>query len=329
MPRFAYGRRVAWYVVSGILFIFTGLLLYFHVSLPSVGGIILIVAGATVILLGLLHYHPTPDALGVFIISLLVFGLFTSSPYSFASGNRTFSFTRTRYVSIKSLSLSVSESFGSVDVSFVNDPNLLLNLTYSQPCGVFPFFIGSSTVTNTSNPNTGMLAVSGSSTGSSIGIVVSTSVVKVTSLNISTSTGSVSIDASNNPNLTALSVETSTGSISITVRTTTLTSLRASSSTGSVEINAHYLGLSFNSTLDARSSTGSVSLDLTLNPGVGCFLSASSRIGIVSPSLSAAFQTLKETNNLLQARSSNYSSVSHSVTATLTSSTGSVDVTAQ
>ncbi len=195
MPRSAYLRRVAWYVVSGILFILTGLLLYFHVSLPSVGGILLIVAGAAVIFLGFLRYHPTPDALGVFIISLLVFGLFTSGPHSYASGNQTFSFTRTRYGSVISLSLTSSESFGSIDVSFVNDPNLLLNLTYSQPLGVFPFFIGSSTVSNPSNPNTGMLAASGYYTGSSIAIVISTSVVKIADLNITTSTDSVDVTA--------------------------------------------------------------------------------------------------------------------------------------
>ncbi len=332
--RTTYARRAAWYVVSGILFILTGILTYLQVSIYSLGSLLLIGAGIVVILLGFFRYHPTSDALVVFIISLLVFSLFSSGSFTFTAQSRTFSFTRAqpRYQMISKLALSVSESVGSIDVAFVDDANLIVNLTYGRRSGsaFFPPFFGSFEAPSVTNVTSGTsLMVSGSAGISSLTVLIGN--VDVSSLNAKPQTGSLSIRIPDNAKVTSLDVETSTGSISITFATRTLTSLRAVASTGSVNIDAQYRDLPRNATLFASASTGSVDLILNTNSNIGVDLSAtaSTTFGSINmATLSGYASPTLQNKNALHVRTLNYSSATRYLQATLSASIGSVDITA-
>lgn len=317
-------RRAVWYTISGSVFILTGIFAFFQVSIGSVGSLLLVFAGALVIILGTLRYHPTPDASVIFIISLLVFGLFSSGAFSFNMQSRNYSFTRTQYPSVSKLRLSLSESFGSVDVFFVDDPNTLVNLTYTTGSLFFGAFDHPS-VTNSSS--SGNLIVSGIGGASSLTVAIGS--VEVTSLNASANTGSLSIRIADANKVTSLDVRASTGSISIELTTHTLTSLRAEVSSGSVNVDAQYRSLPRNATLSATSNTGSVSLNLVTFSLIGADLAAKTNFGRVNAdSLSGYASPIIKTNNQLHVQTPNYSSALHSLQATLSSSTGSVDVTA-
>ncbi len=317
-------RRAVWYTISGLLFILTGIFAFFQVSIGAAGSLLLVFAGVLVILLRALRYHPTPDALAIFIISLLVFGLFSSGAFTFNMQSRTYNFTRTQYPSVSKLGLSLSESFGSIDVSFVNDPNTLVNLTYATG----PLFFGSFDLPLVTHSSAGgNIMVSGTGGVSSLTVVIGS--VEVTSLNASANTASISIRVLDTSKLTSLDARTSTGSISIELVTRTLTLLRAGTSTGSINIDAQYRSLPRNATLSATANTGSVNLILNTNLLIGVDLSAKTNLGSVSEgSLSGYASPIIETNNQLRVQTPNYNSALHSLQASLTTSTGSVDVTA-
>lgn len=321
----AHVRRATWYTLSGLVFIITGLTSYLQISIPSVGAILLVIAGVAVILLGLLKYHPTPDALAIFLISLLVFAIVSSGSFAFSSTAKTYSYTRTNYPSASKLALSVSESVGSLDVSFIDDPSLIVNLTYSR--SGFPFFgsieapLVSPTIVNR------LLTVTGSAGFSSLTVLIGS--IQVTSLNVSTSTGSLSLRVPDTAKVTSLDAETSTGSISILLATRTLTTLHASASTGSVSIDAQYRTLPANATIVASASTGSVDLTLNTATAIGVDLTATSNTGSVShATLSGYASPLSETRNMLHVRTVSYSSAIDFLQATLSSSLGSIDVAA-
>ncbi len=318
-----HARRAVWYAISGFLFILTGLFAFFQVSIAPAGSLLLILAGVLVILLGTLRYHPTPDALAIFIISLLVFGLFSSGAFTYTPQRRTYNFTRSQYPSISKMGLALSENIGSIDVSFVSDPNTLVNLTYATG----PFFFGSFDVPSVTHSNaSGVLTVSGTGGASSLTVVIGS--IEVISLNASANTGSLSINVPDTSKVTSVNAQTSTGSISITLATHTLTSLRAATSTGSVKVDAEYRSLPRNATLNASANLGSVNLILRTDSMIGVDLTAKTNLGSVrTDSLSGYASPIINNNNQLHVQTLNYGSALHSLQARLSSSTGSIDVT--
>ncbi len=315
-------RRAVWYTISGFLFILTGIFAFFQVSIGPAESFLFILAGVVVILLGTLRYHPTPDALAIFIISLLAFGLFSSGAFTYTQQSRTYNFTRSQYPSVSKLGLALSENFGSIDVSFVNDPNTLVNLTYA----IGPFF-GAFDVPSVTHSNaSGTLTVSGSGGASRLTVIIGS--IEVRGLNVSANAGSLSINIPDTSKVTSLDAQTSTGSISIDLATHTLTSLRAAASTGSVNVNAQYRSLPRNATLEASANLGSVNLVLSTNSLIGVDLSAKANFGNVRvESLSGYASPIINSNNQLHVQTLNYSSALHSLQASLSSSTGSVDLT--
>lgn len=325
-----HARRAPWYVFSGILFVLAGLFAFYRIAIPSIGSLLLVIAGILVILLGFMKYHPTPDALAVFIISLLVFGLFASGGYAYNTRSHSYSFAKTgNFSGVQKLALSVSHSIGSIDISFSGNPNAIVNLTYDAGSGfslfpIFPFPSGAPSVLNSTSADKTLLTVSASGGISSLHVVIGG--VSVTSLNATTSTGSIDFFAANAPNIGSASLVASTGSVSATFKTSTMTSFRAESSTGSVTVDARYTGLPSNGTMIVKGSTGSVSLVLNLASNVGCQLGASNSLGSFSSSL-GGFQVLSQGTHQLDARSLNYASAAHSIQASISTSTGSVSIT--
>jgi hypothetical protein len=218
----------------------------------------------------------------------------------------------------------LSESFGSIDVSFVNDPNTLVNLTYTTG----PLFFGSFDLPSVTHSSaSGNLTISGTGGVSSLTVVIGT--LEVTGLNASANTGSISIRVPDTSKLTSIDARTSTGSISIELVTHTLTSLRAGTSTGSINIDAQYRSLPRNAILSATANTASINLNLNTNSLIGVDLSAKTSFGGVSEgSLSGYASPIIETNNQLHIQTPNYNSALHTLQANLTTSTGGVDVTA-
>lgn len=318
-----HARRAVWYTISGFLFILTGIFALFQVSIGPAGSFLFILVGVLVILLGALRYHPTLDALAVFIISLLVFGLFSSGIFTYTQQSRTYNFTRGQYPTASKLGLALSENFGSIDVSFVNDPNTLVNLTYT----IEPFF-GVFGVPSVSHSNSsGTLTVSGSAGASSLTVIIGS--IEVTGLNVSANAGSLSINIPDTSKVTTLDAQTSTGSISIELATHTLTSFHATTSTGSVNVNAQYRGLPANATLEASANFGSVNLILRTNSVIGVNLSAKTNFGNVrEDSLSGYASPIVNSSNQLHVQTLNYSSALRSLQANVNTSTGSIDVTA-
>ena len=305
-------------VAGGALFVIAGLVAYSGLSIGASAALILVFGGAVVLVLALLGHRPRPWDAAVFIVGVLALSA-VSAGYSFGPQSVTYSATRAQ-LRYNTLSLTVVSSTGSVSLGFTNRPSLAYQVNFSTAGGIET----AGTVTNSTAGGVFNLKVS--STWSSVSVLVGRGYSL--DFNVTTGTGSIDLEAPGAEAIRNVSLYSSIGSVNAVVDSSALTALTLRADFGSINLVSHHLkaaGARVPVTLSG--TTGSVHMSVELARPDAVSLTASTAIGSISQSLSG-FNISQNTRTDLAATAGDLASAENSFVVTVSSSLGSVDVTA-
>jgi hypothetical protein len=310
-------------VVGGVLLVLAGLGAYLGVSIGASAALLLVLGGLVVVVVAVLGHRPRPWDVAIFIIGILALGV-VSTGYTTGPQLVTYSAARSQ-VHSGAISLAVTSVTGSVSVSLTNRIDVAYQVNFSTPAGLFFFGgPGANTVTNTTT--NGVFNLKVGSTWSGVSVLLGRGYsfdVKVT-----TSTGSIDLEAPGAQALRNVSLYSSTGSVNAVVDSSGLTGLVLRADLGSINLVSHHLGASGSRIpITLSASTGSVSMSVSLASQDAVSLTASTTIGSISQSLTG-FSITQYPGHNLAANAGDIASAPNSFVITVTATLGSVDLTA-
>jgi hypothetical protein len=310
-------------VIGGALLVLAGLVAFYGISIGASAALLLVLGGAAVVVVAILGHRPRPWDVAIFIIGILALSA-VSVGYSTGPQLVTYSATRSQIHS-NAISLVVTSNTGSVSVGFSNRVSLSYQVNFSTPGGLFFFGgPGSNTVSNTTT--NGVFNLKVGSTWSAVSVLLGRGYFL--DIKVTTSTGSIDLEAPGAEALQNVSLYSSTGSVSAVVDSSTLTSLVLRADLGSINLVSHHLGAAGSRVpITLSGSTGSVSMNVGLASRDAVSLTASTSLGSVSQSLNG-FIISQNTRTSLAATAGDIGSATNSFVITATSGLGSVDLTA-
>ncbi|HZW58438.1 MAG TPA: hypothetical protein VFF30_19275 [Nitrososphaerales archaeon] len=317
-------------VLAGIVFIIAGLAAFLHLEIGLSIAIVLIIAGAGVVLVGVAGFRTRGWDIALFVISLIVLASIVSTNYYTPSTtNAVYTYSATRaQVSASKIDLFASAGLGSVDVGFSNSDQAYQVTFGSGAFFGFPFFgPPANDFKLTNQTRNGVLFLNATSSTTSITITLSTSYVA--NITATTSTGSVSLSRPGGGaavKIQSVSLTSGTGSVSATLDGKNISGISLKSSTGSVNLNSNYLSpASARVPISISSSTGSVDVNIKIANNAAVAINASSNTGSVSQHL-PGFTITQSTNNRLQASAGDVATAPKSFLISMSVSLGSINV---
>ena len=305
------------------MLVLAGLVAYYGVSIGASAALLLVLGGAAVVFIAVLGHRPRPWDVAIFIVGILALGVVSAG---YASGPQLVTYSGTRsQVHSNAISVAVTSDTGSVSVGFSNRISLAYQVNFSTPGGLFFFGgPGANTVSNTTR--NGVFNLKVGSTWSGVSVLLGRGYFL--DIQVTTSTGSIDLEAPGAETLQNVSLHSSTGSVNAVVDSSALTSLVLRADTGSVNLVSHHLGAAGSRVpITLSASTGSVSMNLGLVSKDAVSLTASTSIGSISQSLNG-FSITQNTRTNLAATAGSIGSAPNSFLITASSSLGSVDLTA-
>jgi len=314
-----------WFVIGGLFLILAGVFAFAGVTYPYALPILLVAAGAILIVASLLRFRITLPAIAVFLAGIVVLGLvlsgYSSFPISGKAGTETHERT-TAEGTVDEIDLTCLVSTGSIGLSFTTNASLIYRIVFTK----YYFFFTSPTVAFNDSLVNRKLTVNAESSTVSVDIVLSQTVRS--SFNLTTSTGSVRVEVPPTAfNVRDMRLKTSTGEVWANItNTANLRNVVAATGTGRVEAFITSSSLNHDCNVLLSTSTGQVVLDLQLI-GVQSDVTASTSVGRVNTNLSG-FTVLDQTSTTLHARTMDYLPFTRKLNVAASTSTGNVDITA-
>ena len=310
---------------AGLIFFAAGLLVYFKVNFGFSFALVFIVAGAAVVLIGLLGHRASAGDIALFIISLIILAGVASS-YNFATGAEHSYFATKGQVVASHIAIDATTSFGSITLGFSNNADLAFQVVFGRTI-VFPFSIppGNQSTSFSNVTRGGVLFLNASSSSADITITMGQGYL--VDFNASAGTGSVSFDSTSlGQKFGIVSISTGTGSVDARLDTPSISYLRLQGGTGSVNFNSNYLSTGgVHVPITLSTGTGSVNFHAMIPNNVGVYLSASNGFGSISRNLQGF--TMSQSSNGQLTASADESSVA-SFEVNLSVGTGSMNVDA-
>jgi len=308
---------------AGLVFIVAGLLIYYNVNLGFSLALVLVVAGAAVVVIGLLGHRARPADIALFVISLLVLAGVASS-YNFTTGTEhTYSATKTQ-VSVSHISIDATTSFGSITLRFSNNADLAYQVVFGRTIA-FPFSIpfGNRSISFSNFTSDGVLFLNANS---SADITITLGSGYLIDLNATARTGSVNVDSTSiGQKFGEVSISTGTGSINVQLDTSSISYLNLQGGTGSVSFNSNYFSTNgMHVPITLSTGTGSIDFHAMIPNNVGVHLSGSNGFGSISRSLQG-FTISQSTNGQLTASADESSVASFEVSLSVGTGSMSVD----
>ena len=313
-----------WYIIGALFFISAGLTAILGVASPYAVPIILVIVGAVVIIAGFLRLLPSAPALVVFIIGAVVLAFAASGFFGpFQSSTETFELTRAQTPNIDEITLLGTVSTGNIRLSFTTNNSILYRIIFTKYFNLF-----FQTVANVSRrAQDGELFVNATSTTASLDIIINQNLRS--SFNLTTSTGNVRLEAPNTvTRISRTALRTTTGNVWLNVTDIfSLERITAATTTGQVEAHIKSSTQSQNAAVQLTTTTGSVRLDLNIT-GIESKITASTSTGRVNAEVTG-FIIITETQTHFNAQTPDYNSSPRKLDVTATTTTGSVDITAE
>jgi len=315
-------------LAAGLIFILSGLLVFYRVNLGLSFALVFVVAGVAVVAIGLLGHRARGGDIALLIVGLIIFaGVASSYNYS-STATHTYIATKSE-VSVSRIAIDASTDFGSIAIRFSQNASLAYVVTFNQTIPLFPFSIpvfGNKSTSFTNVTQGGVLILNASSSSSDITVIVGPGYL--VSINASGGTGSVDL----NSNATAqrfgqVSLSTGTGSISTHLDTSGISNLQLQTGTGSVSLDSNYLspgGTQIPITIST--GTGSLSFNAAFPRSIGVDLTASNGFGSISKNL-PGFQIVQSSNGKLSATEGDMSGTSFDVSLSVGTGSMSIDGT--
>jgi len=308
---------------AGFAFIAAGFLVYFKVNLGFSFALVFIVAGAAVVLIGLLGHRARAVDIALFIIALVVLAGVASS-YNFTTGaEHTYSATKAQ-VNVSHIAIDATTNFGSIALRFSNNADLAYQVVFGKAIA-FPFSIPfvNQSISFSNVTSNGVLFLNANS---SADITITLGSGYLVDMNASAGTGSVNVDSTSlGQKFGEVSISTGTGSINAQLDTSSISYLNLQGGTGSVNFNSNYLSTNgAHVPITLSTGTGSVNFNAMIPNTVGVHLSASNGFGSISKNLQG-FTISQSTNGQLTASADESSVASFEVSLSVGTGSMSVD----
>lgn len=307
-------------VFGGALFVLAGILAYFGVGFGASAILLLVVGGVVVLFAALLGHRAKPIDITVFILGMLVLGAVS---IGYAPGYQTTSYYATRdQVHANAISIDVSSSTSSISLVFTNRTDFAYQVNFTKPSWGSSF-AGSGPDTITNSTMNGVFHLDVSSTWSSVSMLLG----KGYSFDVEATTGTGSIDMqAPGVALGNVTLHSSTGSVNALIDSPAMQSLELQADTGSVNLVSHILGAAGPSVpVTLTTSTGSVSVSLSIASQDAVSLTATTSLGSVSHDL-RGFTVNQSTNTNLIATAGDVQAAPRSFVITAVASLGSVNL---
>jgi hypothetical protein len=317
-------------ILGGLLFILAGLAYFLGVTVAFSAGLVFIAAGAAVILLALLRHRAHASDVAIFIVGLLVLGVFlTPGIGSGPSASERISQTVTRTaLSTQQIDLVAFDDVGSINVSYSSRSDLAYQVNFTRSSFPFGLFAGlpSASLSNETRGDTFML----NATAHWYDISIAIGKGYVLSVTANTGTGSISMNGMSSERLGSVSLQAGTGSIRSNLTSLSVAGISVQAGTGSVDLfSGHLAPTGARAPITLSAGTGSVRLEMKLASGTAASIDASAGLGGVSDNLQGFSISPQSSKSHLLATAGDVETAPTSFVVQASTGTGSVTVDAQ
>lgn len=317
-------------ILGGIFFVLAGLAYYLGVTLASSASLIFIAAGAAVILLALLRHRASAGDVAIFIIGLLVFGVFLTpgigAGYS-ASQSITHTVGKTA-LSTQHIDLVASANVGNVNVFYSSKSDLAYQVNFTRSTMPFGFFAGLPSTSLTNQTEGSVFTLNATAHSYDISIAIGTGYTL--DVNANSGTGNVNLRGLSGERLGLVSLQTGTGNINGNLTTLSVEGVILQTGTGNANLFSNHLAASGPSVpIVIRTGTGSVDFDVKLVNGTAVSIDASTGLGGVNHNLQGFSVSSQSSRSSLTANAGDVSTAATSFLVQATAGTGSVTLNAK
>jgi len=316
--------QIFWFVMGGLLLVLAGVFALSGVTYPYALPILLLAAGAIIIVASLLRFRITLPSITIFLLGIVILGLVLSGYPSLERVSTETYELMTAQATVDQIELSCIISTGSIHLSFTTNTSLIYRVVFKK----YYFWFTQPTVLFNKSLVDEKLTVNAESTTASVDIILSETIRS--SFNLTTTTGSVRIEAPPSASkIRDMHLKTTTGEVWANItNTASLRKVVATTSTGKAELLINSGLLSHDCTVYLSTTTGQVILNLQLK-SVESDLSASTIVGRVNADNVVGFTILEKTATTFHARTPNYNvPQTRKLNVSANTSTGNVDITA-
>ena len=320
-------RQVFWYVIGGLFLLSAGLIAISGATIPYALPIVLVLAGAIIIIAGVLGFRPTFPAFAVFLIGIVIFGLVVSGPSGFTAytSTETYELARAQAPAVEEIDLTCTVSTGGIKVTFTSNQSQLYRIVFTKHYSIF----FQPVVNFTYSVNQQELTVNATSTAASVDIILNENLRS--RLYIKTSTGGLQVQVpSTSTRVEKLVLTATTGGVQINLANTErLREVVATTTTGGVDATIRSSFQIRDATVQLKTTTGGVNLNLNIT-NIESDIQAGTTTGNVNADNIIGFTILSRTSTELHAQTPNYASSSlRKLDITATATTGGVDIIAR
>jgi len=317
-------------ILGGLFFVLAGLAYYLGVTVAFSASLIFIAAGAAVILLALLRHRAGPADVAIFIIGLLVLGVFLTPGIgtgSSASQRITYTVAKTG-LPTQRIDLVSSSDVGNIDVSYSSNSDLAYQVNFTRSTFPFGFFQGLPSASLSNETQGGTFMLNATAHWYDISIAIGRGYLLNVSAN--TGTGNINVRGLSSERLGNVFLKTGTGSIDGNLTSLAVGGIDVQAGTGSVTLySSHFAPSGARLPITLRTGTGSVNLSMKLTNGTAVSIDASASLGGVSHNLQGFTVSPESNRSSLQATAGDINTAATSFVVQATAGTGSVNIDAQ
>jgi hypothetical protein len=317
-------------ILGGLFLVTAGLAYYFGVTVAFSASVIFIAAGAAVILLALLRHSASAGDVAIFVISLLVLGLFlTPGIGTGPSSSQRITYTATKTnLSATQIDLVASDDVGNIHVSYSGRSDLAYQVNFTRSTFPFGFFAGLPSASLTNETRGGAFLLNATAHSYDLSIAIGTGYL----LNVTANTGTGNIDMNtlSNERLGSVSLQTGTGNIDGNLTALSVGRISLQAGTGNVHLSSGRLSPNGPRVpISLMTGTGNVDIDMKLASGTALSIDASAGLGGVSNNLQGFTVSSQSSRSHLLATAGDVNTASASFVVQASTGTGSVTVDAQ
>jgi hypothetical protein len=319
-------------ILGGLFFVLAGLAYYLGITIASSFSLLFIAAGAAVLVLALLGHRAHGGDVAVFVIGLLVLGVFITpgvgAPGS-AVGQRVSHTVPRSGVSTQQIDLIASADLGSIDIFYSNRSDLGYQVNFTRSSFPFGLFTGSRPSTSLSNETRGGVFTL-NATARSYDISLAIGMGYLLNISAATGTGSINVSSLVGERLGTVSLQSGTGSVNANLTSLSIGGISLQAGTGSVNLHSNHLApTGARVPITLKTGTGSVDLEMKLASKTAVSLEASAGLGNVNHNLQGFSISSQSSRSDLVATAGDINNAATSFVVQLSTGTGSVTVNSQ
>lgn len=316
-------------ILAGLVFIIAGLSAMFHLELGFSLALVLVFAGAAVVLVALFGFRIRTWDLALFIVGLIILVNVVGLDYYQNNRYSTSSYSvGSQYVQVPKINIMANSAFGSIDVHFSTNTDLAYQVVFQNSFFGFPFFNYASNSSLTNQTRNDVFYLNASSQGS---ITITIGINYMVNINATTGVGSINFVSppGTEANIQSVSLETGAGSVDVQINSANISGISLKTGTGSINFVSNYLDASTSAVpIYINSGAGSANVNMKITNDAAVQIDATSGLGSLTQHLTG-FTVSTNSNNHLVASSGNIETAARSFLVTVSVGTGATDISVQ